>query len=133
MKFRLFLAAILLTVSTVSLGQSIRQIDGSKISVDCLNSKIEHLMKVANVSGVAVAVFNKNKLVFNKTFGFTNVKEKIPLEKTSVIYAASFAKMVFAYIALQHVQEGLIDLDKPFVQYLNKPLPDFKINGFRRG
>ena len=82
MKFRLFLAAILLTVSTVSLGQSIRQIDGSKISVDCLNSKIEHLMKVVNVSGVAVAVFNKNKPVFNKTFGFTNVKEKIPLEKT---------------------------------------------------
>jgi serine-type D-Ala-D-Ala carboxypeptidase/endopeptidase len=60
-------------------------------------------MKVANVSGVAVSVFNDNKPIFTKTYGLENVQEK------------------------------LIDLDKPLVQYLNKPLPDYKLNGFRRG
>lgn len=133
MKFRLFATTILLTISTVSFGQTIKRIDGSKISTDSLNAKIDYLMKVANVSGVAVAVFNDNKPVFNKTFGLANVPKNVPFEKTSVMYGASFAKTVFGYIAMQFVQEKLIDLDKPLVQYLSKPLPDIKINGFRRG
>ena len=90
-------------------------------------------MKAANVSGVAVAVFNDNGPIFNETYGYANVQEKVPLKKTSVMYAASFAKTVFAYIAMQFVQEKVLDLDKPLVEYLGKPLPDYKIDGFKRG
>lgn len=133
MKFKLFLATLLLTITTLTYCQTIKRIDESKISADSLNAKIEYLMKIANVSGVAVAVFNNNKPVFNKTFGLANVPKNIPFDKTSVMYGASFAKMVFGYIAMQYVQEKVIDLDKPLVQYLSKPLPEIKINGFRRG
>jgi hypothetical protein len=49
------------------------------------------------------------------------------------MYEASFAKMVFAYIAMQFVQEKIIDLDKPLYEYLKKPLPDYKIKGWNRG
>ena len=90
-------------------------------------------MKAANVSGVAVSVFNDNKPVFTETYGLANVQESTPFEKTSVMYAASLAKAVFAYVAMQYVDEQLIDLDKPLVQYLSKPLPDFAIDGFKRG
>jgi serine-type D-Ala-D-Ala carboxypeptidase/endopeptidase len=128
---------IILIISFFCVGivcaQTIKRINGSKTSADSLNAKIEYLMKVANVSGVAVAVFNDNKPVFNKTFGLADVQKNAPFRKTSVMYGASLAKMVFAYIAMQHVQEKLIDLDKPLVQYLTKPLPEIKINGFRRG
>lgn len=34
---------------------------------------------------------------------------------------------------MQFVQEKVIDLDKPLVEYLSKPLPDYKIKGWRRG
>ena len=47
-------------------GQSIKRIDGTKFSADSLNAKIQYLMKVANVSGVGVSVFNDNKPIFNK-------------------------------------------------------------------
>ena len=90
-------------------------------------------MQAAGVSGAAIAVFNQNKPVFNQTFGLAQVQANIPLDQQSVMYAASLAKMVFAYIAMQFVQEKKLDLDKPLVQYLHKPLPDFQINGFRRG
>ncbi|MEO5910612.1 MAG: serine hydrolase domain-containing protein [Pelobium sp.] len=133
MKFRIFLTSLLLTSSILSFGQTLKRIDGSKITTDSLNAKIQDLMKVANVSGVAMAVFNDNKPVFNKTYGLANVPDKIPLEKSSVMYGASLSKMVFAYIAMQFIQEKIIDLDKPLVQYLTKPLPEIKINGFRRG
>ncbi|MEO5943479.1 MAG: serine hydrolase domain-containing protein [Ferruginibacter sp.] len=133
MKFKIFLATLLLSIPIITFGQTINRIDGSKTTVDSLDAKIEQLMKVANVSGVAVAIFNDNKPVFNKTFGLANVQKNIPFEKTSVMYGASFAKMVFGYIVMQYVQEKVIDLDKPLIQYLSKPLPEIKIDGFRRG
>ena len=90
-------------------------------------------MKAANVCGVGVSVFNNNKPVFSKTFGLANVQKGEPLTPTSVLYACSFAKNVFAYIVMQLVQEKKLDLDKPLVEYLGKPLVDIKIKGFRRG
>ena len=90
-------------------------------------------MQAANVSGVAVSVFNNNKPVFSKTFGLANVQKNEPLRQTSIMYGASFAKMVFASIAMQYVHEKVLNLDKPLVEYLNKPLVDYKINGWKRG
>ena len=131
---RLFLfTSILISIATFAGGQSLKRIDGSKITVDDLNTKIEYLMKVAHVSGIAVSVFNNNKPAFSKTYGLANVQKNIPFQQSSVMYAASFAKTVFAYIAMQLVQENIIDLDKPFVEYLHRPLPDYKIKGWRRG
>jgi serine-type D-Ala-D-Ala carboxypeptidase/endopeptidase len=133
MKYKIFFSTILLLLSTISFGQTIKRIDGSKIVVDSLNAKIEYLMKNANVSGVAISVFNDNKPIFSRTYGLADVQKHIPFQSSSVMYGASFAKTVFAYIAMQFVQEKVIDLDKPLVQYLSKPLPDYKINGWRRG
>ena len=131
MKTKLFLFIFLIT--TISFAQTIKRIDGTKISVDSIEYKIDYLMKAANVSGVAVSVFNDNKPVFSKTFGLANVQKKEPLTQTSVMYGASFSKAVFAYIVMQFVDEKVIDLDKPLVQYLSKPLPEFEFNSKKRG
>ena len=133
MKQYFVLSTIIFSVVNICFGQNIKRIDGSKISTDSLQAKVEYLMKAANVSGIAISVFNNNKPVFSKTFGLADVQKNIPFQETSVMYAASFAKMVFAYIAMQYVQEKVIDLDKPLVEYLKKPLPDYKIIGRRRG
>jgi serine-type D-Ala-D-Ala carboxypeptidase/endopeptidase len=133
MKQSILLTAVFTLCAIQPFAQTINKIDGSKITVDSLNAKIEYLMKTANVSGVAVSVFNNNKPVYSKTFGFADVQKQIPLQQSSVMYGASFAKIVFVYIAMQFVQEKIIDLDRPLVQYLTKPLPDYKINGWRRG
>ena len=133
MKVNIFLIVLFVFIFTETIGQTIKRINGTKLSVDSLQSKIEYLMKTANVSGVAVSIFNNNKPVFNRTFGLADVQKNVPFQPTSVMYAASFAKTVFAYIAMQLVQEEIIDLDKPLVEYLSKPLPDYKIVGWRRG
>jgi CubicO group peptidase (beta-lactamase class C family) len=127
----LFLSLTLFTV--FSFAQTIKRIDGTTIAADSLHAKIEYLMKAANVSGSAVAVYNNNQPVFSKTFGWADVQKNIPFQQHSVMYAASFAKTVFAYIAMQLVQEKIIEMDKPLVSYLSKPLPAYKINGWRRG
>lgn len=124
---------VFLLFAILTFGQKIKRIDGTKIPVDSIQQKIEFLMKAANVSGVAVSIFNDNQPVFSKAFGWANVQKKEPFTQSSVLYAASFAKTVFAYVALQFVQEKLIDLDKPLYQYLQKLLTDYKIEGWKRG
>lgn len=133
MKFSALPFLVLCILSFDTLAQQINRINNSKYPSDSLDAKIQHLMKRANVSGVAIAVFNNNKPVYNKTFGLADVQKNKALMPSSAMYGASFAKTVFAYIAMQFVQEKIIDLDKPLVEYLSKPLPQYKIPGWRRG
>ena len=102
-----FVSTLLLT-AIITFGQPIKRIDGSKIFTDSVQRKIEFLMKTANISGVAVSIFNDNKPVFSNTFGLADVQKNIPFQQTSVMYGASLAKMLFAYIAMQYVQEKVI-------------------------
>ncbi len=108
-------STIIIAIAAVTLvsGQTINRIDGTKITADSLQDHIQYLMKTANVTGLAISVFNNNQPVFSKTFGMADVKKKIPLEPTSVMYAASLSKMVFSYLVMQLVAEKRLDLDKP--------------------
>ncbi len=48
--------------------QSIKKIDGSKVSISDLDKKIDSLMKAANIHGLAIAVFDNNDVVYKKIF-----------------------------------------------------------------
>lgn len=82
-------------------------------------------MREAHVTGLALAILNDNKVVYVKGFGFRNREEQKPLTENTVMYGASLTKAVFAYMVMQLVAEGVLDLDKPIYQYLPKPLPEY--------
>lgn len=132
MKLRLILFTFIF-FRTILIAQTIKRIDGSNINADSLTARVKHLMQAANVSGAAISIFNNNEPVYSNTFGLADVQKKTPLTQTSEMYAASFAKTVFAYIAMQFVQDKLIDLDKPLVEYLSEDLTEYKIKGWNRG
>lgn len=101
----------------------IKRLDGSSLSFTDIDKTINQLMNAAEVTGLCLTVINDNKIAYTKTYGY-KIKEKHELIDTSTcFYAASFSKAVFAYIVMQLVQEGVLDLDKPIWSYLNKPLP----------
>ena len=131
MKYIFFL--FITIYASTAFGQSVNRIDGSKISVDSLDNKINYLMKHANVSGVAISIFNNNKPIYSKSFGYSNTLTKKLFKNNSVLVAASFSKMVFTYIVLQLVAEKIIDLDKPLVNYLKKPLTEYQFTEKNRG
>ncbi len=113
--------------------QTITRIDGTNTNADSLSDKIRYLMNAAHVTGVAVSVFNNNQPVYARAFGLADVKNNTPLTENSEVYAASFAKTVFAYIVMQFVQEKVIDLDKPLVGYLPKDLTDYPSANWKKG
>lgn len=133
MKQKSILLILSLFLLTTSFGQTITRVDGTTITVGSLQNEIESLMKDANVSGVCISIFNKNKPVYTRAFGLANVPEKVLLKSSTILYGASFSKVLFAYIVMQLVEEKRIDLDKPLVEYLTKPLVDYQIKGWKKG
>ena len=111
---------VLFSVS-VGNGQNIVRLDKSEISAASLDSKIDSLMKIAHVHGLAVSVFNTNKVVYSKTFGYKSTRTKELMNANTNFYGASLSKPVFAVMVMKLVENGILDLDKPLQAYL--PLP----------
>ena len=104
---------------------SVTRLDGSTISVAEVDAAMTRLLKAAEVTGAGIAVFHNGKLQFLKAYGFRDKEKNLPLTADSVMSAASISKVAFAYLAMELVDEGKLDLDKPIYQYLPKPLPEY--------
>jgi D-alanyl-D-alanine-carboxypeptidase/D-alanyl-D-alanine-endopeptidase len=129
MKQRICNILFAMSIGVAAFGQTIQRLDGTSLPADSLANQIVELMKAANVSGVAISVFNHNQPVFSRAFGLADVPGRVPLRDTTVLYGASESKLVFAYVVMQLVQEKILDLDKPLVSYLDSPLVAYQLPG----
>lgn len=125
MKRTQFFLIVLVIFSCQIHAQNIKRIDDSILPVETLNSNFERLQREANVHGLTISIITKDSVLFQKAYGSRNLKEKLPLEITNNFYAASLSKPVFAFIVMKLVDAGVIDLDKPLVEYLDRPLPSY--------
>jgi CubicO group peptidase (beta-lactamase class C family) len=103
----------------------IKRIDGSRTTIQVIDSTVLRLMDAAKVAGLGLAIINDNRIVYEKTYGYKNMERKEWLDTSTIFYAASLSKAVFMYLCLVLVQQGLLNLDKPIYQYLDKPLPEY--------
>ena len=104
---------------------AIQRLDGSAISAAQTTATVTRLMKAAEVPGAGLAVFNDGRLAYLNAFGVRDKANHLAMTVDTVMSAASFTKVAFAYMTMQLVDEGLLDLDKPVVEYLAKPLPEY--------
>jgi CubicO group peptidase (beta-lactamase class C family) len=122
----LWLAMVVAIGALPAIGQqaTVTRLDGSKISSTEIDGTVARLMKAAEVPGVGIAIFNKGKIVYLKAYGVRDEEKNLPLTVDSVMSAASFSKVAFAYLVMRLVDEKALDLDRPVYQYLPKPLPE---------
>jgi len=104
----------------------ITRLDGTKISKDSLTNKINQLINDANVHGIAVSVFNDNKPIYQKTFGYKNIPKQLILTDSTNIYGASLSKAVFGMLVMKLVEDNVIDLDTPLESYLPKKIHEYE-------
>jgi serine-type D-Ala-D-Ala carboxypeptidase/endopeptidase len=105
--------------------QNIYRIDHSSVTANELTSNINRLIKAGHVTGMVVAVFNENKPVYEKAFGYKNKAAGEPMQINTEFYGASLSKAVFSVLVMKLVEEGILDLDKPLQDYLPKPIYDY--------
>jgi CubicO group peptidase (beta-lactamase class C family) len=104
---------------------SVKRLDGSTIAPAEIDATVTRLMKAAEVTGTGIAIFNDGKIAYLKTYGLRDTEKNLPLTVDSVMTAASFSKTALAYLVMQLVEAGKLDLDKPVYQYFPKPLPEY--------
>lgn len=91
-----------------------------------IDAEVQRLMAEQQVVGMAVAVIDRGEVVHVNAYGYANVAEQRALQTDTVMYGASLTKTAVAYLVLQLVDEGRIDLDHPLAEYLPKPLPEYE-------
>lgn len=94
-----------------------------------VDSEVQRLMQRESVQGMALAVIENGQVVHVAAYGRRNVEKKLPLTLDTVMYGASLTKTAVAYLTLQLVDEGKLDLDAAVAKLLPKPLPEYEDYG----
>jgi CubicO group peptidase (beta-lactamase class C family) len=100
-------------------------LDGKAVPVEDVETAISQAMERGGVSGLSCAIINDSKIAYRKGFGFKDANAGTENDEKTILSAASFSKTVFAYLVALLAGEGIIDLDKPLHEYLDKPLPQY--------
>ena len=87
-----------------------------------IEAEINKILKDNHAAGVAVAVVEKNKVIFAKGFGYRDLENKLPVTENTQFAIGSCTKAFTASILGILQKEKSIDFDKPAVTYL----PDVK-------
>jgi len=91
-----------------------------------IDAEAARLMARENVVGMAVAVIDRGEVVHVAAYGQRNVERHLPLQTDTIMYGASLTKVAFAYMVMQLVDEGRLNLDRSIADYLPRPLPDYE-------
>lgn len=114
-----------LTASNAQNAKTIKQLNGRTVSTEALTARLNQLLDSAEVAGLQVLILNNKKPVWAKSFGFKDVERQMPLNDSTVMYAASLTKAVFGYLFMRLVDKGILDLDKPIRDYLKLPISEY--------
>ena len=109
------IAAFILAVATVA--QTIP--NGAAI-----DAEVSKIMTRTDAKGMAVAVIDHGKVGYVGAYGIRNATGD-PLTTDTVMYGASLTKTVFAYLVMQLVDQGKLNLDTPLKDDLDNPLPSY--------
>lgn len=74
---------------------------------------IEALLTAFDVPGLAIATLTECSVDGGVGYGVANLETGAPVTAETAFEAASLSKPVFAYLVMQLVDEGVIDLDQP--------------------
>ena len=121
----LAITALLGTLTATAAEPNIKRLDASSITPAEIDATVTRLMHAAEVTGVGLAIFNDGRIAYLKAYGVRDKEKNLPLTEDSVMAAASFSKVAFAYMVMQLIDAKALDLDKPVYQYLPKPLPEY--------
>jgi len=101
------------------------------IDTNFLKKRIPEMMDSAGVQGLSIGIVKKGRLVWSRNFGVANAAAQKPVSQQSVFEAASLSKPLFGYICMRLMEEGVLDLDKPLIEYVSKEIIEQNFLGYK--
>lgn len=99
--FTLLLSAVLLITSHPSIAQA-----------EKAEAAIQQLMQTTPVVGLSVAVVKNNKIIYNHSFGYKDLDQRLPLQNNNIFRIASISKSFTSTAIMQLVAKKQISLDQ---------------------
>jgi CubicO group peptidase (beta-lactamase class C family) len=83
-----------------------------------LEASFEKILKDWKAPGFAVAVVQKNKVIYSKGFGYRDWEQKLPVTPNTLFAIGSVTKSFTSALVGLLQKDGKVELDKPARQYL---------------
>ena len=87
-------------------------------TVNKLETLTPKLMNELKVPGVSICLIQNKEIAFSKSFGVSDASLKTEVTEKTMFEACSMSKPVFAYLVLELVEQGKLELDNPLYEYL---------------
>lgn len=83
------------------------------------NAMLYDLAVQGKLPGMAVTVLKDGDTVFDKGYGFANLEEKVPVDPQNTVFRiASISKCITGIALAKMLEEGIVDLDASFYEYV---------------
>ena len=105
MKKKLLYTTLFSTVLLIASHQTIAQAEKAEAA-------IQQLMQTTPVVGLSVAVVKDNKIIYNHSFGYKDLEQKLPLQNDHIFRIASISKSFTTTAIMQLVAKKQISLDQ---------------------
>ena len=105
MKKKQIFTALLSAVLLITSHQTIAQAEKAEAA-------IQQLMQTTPVVGLSVAVVKDNKIIYNHSFGYKDLDQRLPLQNDNIFRIASISKSFTSTAIMQLVAKKQISLDQ---------------------
>src|SRR5437867_3351221 len=103
---------ILLSITIILFASSLLAQTSTDVRLKGLDTFVNKVLKVWHAPGVAIAVVEKNKVVFTGGFGYRDMEKKLPVTETTLFAIGSCTKAFTASMLGMLEKEGKVELDK---------------------
>lgn len=83
-----------------------------------LDTSFARVLKDWKIAGFAVAVVEKNKIVYSKGFGYRDIEKKLPVNTSTLFAIGSCTKAFTSSLVGMLQKDGKLDIDKPIRNFL---------------
>src|ERR1700749_815664 len=83
-----------------------------------LDTAFQRVLKTWHAAGFAVAIIEKNKVVYAQGFGYRDIQKKLPVTPNTLFAIGSCTKAFTATLIGKLQKDGKLDIDKPVNNYL---------------
>jgi putative pyoverdin transport system ATP-binding/permease protein len=90
----------------------------SDLKITMVESFVQKQMKSGKIPGVSIVIVNKDHAIYKNSFGFADIKSKIPVTEKTLFEIGSNSKAFTGLGILLLEQQGLLSLDDPVTKYL---------------
>jgi CubicO group peptidase (beta-lactamase class C family) len=112
------LLLVMMSGATAAVAAPGAQRDGVAAVIASYQARIPMLMAQEHIPGLAVALVNGDRVVWQQGFGSTGRDGRTPVTVDTIFSVQSMSKVFTATAVLRAVQSGRLDLDVPITTYL---------------